>query len=108
MTQLKWGILSAGKISNDFVIALSTLPEEEHKAVAVAARDLDNAKKFGHTHGIPKTYGSYEQLVNDNEVGKFDTIALLVKTKKLANEMQSDKNAAWCKNRCDLHWLNPH
>jgi len=50
-------------------IALSTLPEGEHKAVAVAARDLDNAKKFGDTHGINKTFGSYEQLVYDKEIG---------------------------------------
>ena len=28
---LKWGICSAGKISNDFVLCLNMLPKTEHK-----------------------------------------------------------------------------
>lgn len=64
----KWGIVSAGKICSDFVTALSTLPPEEHKVVAVAARDLDRAKEFAETHNIPKAYGSYEELAKDPEV----------------------------------------
>ena len=29
--QVKWGICSAAKVSNDFCVALTTLPAEEHK-----------------------------------------------------------------------------
>ncbi|KAJ8873379.1 hypothetical protein PR048_027015 [Dryococelus australis] len=65
----RWGIASAGKISNDFVAALSSLPAGEHEVVAVAARHLARAKEFAKTHGIPSAYGSYEQLAKD-QLGK--------------------------------------
>ena len=66
--QLKWGILSAGKISHDFVSALKTLPPAEHKVVAVAARDEKSAQTFANTHEIPKFYGGYQNLFTDEEV----------------------------------------
>ena len=36
--------------------------------VAVAARNLDDAKKFADVHKIKKAYGSYEELAKDSEV----------------------------------------
>lgn len=65
----KWGILSASKISRDFVLALETLPAEHHKVVAVAAKDKSRAKDFASDHGIPTCYGSYEELGSDSDVG---------------------------------------
>ncbi|ALC40156.1 CG3609 [Drosophila busckii] len=59
---LRWGIASAGKISEDFVIALGTLPATEHQVVAVAARALDRAQEFAKKHEIPNALGSYEEL----------------------------------------------
>ena len=35
---LKWGILSAAKICNDFLAAMTTLPDGENLPVAIAAR----------------------------------------------------------------------
>ncbi|CAG2117483.1 unnamed protein product, partial [Medioppia subpectinata] len=64
----RWGIISAGKISHDFVSALRTLPADEHQLVAVAARDLKSAQEFARIHGIPKAYGSYEELARDPNV----------------------------------------
>ncbi|KAG7467994.1 hypothetical protein MATL_G00138060 [Megalops atlanticus] len=64
----KWGICTVGKISNDFTVALKTLPSEEHQVVAVAARDLQRAQDFAKKHGIPRAYGSYEELANDPDV----------------------------------------
>ena len=53
----KWGIASAGKISHDFVNALSTYGDNSgHSVVAVAARSLDTAKEFAEKHNIPKAY----------------------------------------------------
>lgn len=69
MMKLRWGIVSAGKISNDFVNALTLLPEESHTVVAVAARDAERAKKFADEHNIKKYYDSYEKLAKDAEVG---------------------------------------
>lgn len=70
MAPLRWGILSAGKISHDFVVGTAALPKDEHQVVAVAARSLESAKAFAKTHEIPKAYGSYEELVKDPEIGK--------------------------------------
>ena len=70
MAPLRWGIVSAGKISNDFCAALTTLPEGDHKVVAVAARSEESAKKFAELFKIPKYYGGYENLIHDDEVGE--------------------------------------
>ncbi|KAM4650885.1 trans-1,2-dihydrobenzene-1,2-diol dehydrogenase-like [Discoglossus pictus] len=64
----KWGICSVGKISHDFVVALETLPSEDHQAVAVAGRDLNRAEDFAQNHNIPKAYGSYEELAKDPSI----------------------------------------
>lgn len=65
---LRWGIAAAGKISNDFVSALTTLDAEHHSIVAVAARDVNRAGEFAQRFGIPSAYGSYEELANDPNV----------------------------------------
>lgn len=67
---LRWGILGAGQISHDWAVAVSTLPSTEHKIVAVAARNVANAKEFATKHGIPNVHKSYEDLAKDTEVGK--------------------------------------
>ncbi|CAG0898236.1 unnamed protein product [Cyprideis torosa] len=65
---LRWGIASAGKISNDFVLALRTLPETEHQIIAVGARSMESAETFAKKHKIPKAYGSYEELCKDPDI----------------------------------------
>lgn len=73
----KWGILSASKISHDFVLALETLSTEDHKIVAVAAKDSERAKHFADDHGISTYYGSYEEVGNDINVGTLYFICTL-------------------------------
>lgn len=70
MAPLRWGIASTGKISNDFCAALTTLPEEHHQVVAVAARSEASAKDFADKFNIPKYYGGYELLAADSNVGR--------------------------------------
>lgn len=65
---LNWGIISCGKISQDFCTALLTLKSDYQKLNAAAARSLDDAKKFSDRFGIPKAYGSYEELIADEEI----------------------------------------
>jgi len=65
---LKWGIASAGKISHDFVNAVGTLSKNDHRIVAVAARDLNRAADFAKLHDIKKIYGNYEDLASDTDV----------------------------------------
>ncbi|XP_053692062.1 trans-1,2-dihydrobenzene-1,2-diol dehydrogenase-like [Sabethes cyaneus] len=68
MSALRWGVVTAGTLSHDFVCAVSTLPNSDHKVVAVAAQGLENAQKFAELHGIPVFYGSYEALAKDSRV----------------------------------------
>jgi dihydrodiol dehydrogenase / D-xylose 1-dehydrogenase (NADP) len=63
----RWGIVSAGNISHDFVTALS-LAADRHVVVAIAARSLDRAKEFSSRHDIPTHYGNYESLAADPNV----------------------------------------
>ncbi|NXS32006.1 DHDH dehydrogenase, partial [Pomatostomus ruficeps] len=64
----RWGICGAGAISHDFAVALKTLPRTEHTLVAVAARDLGRAQSFARRFGVPRAYGSYEELAEDPDV----------------------------------------
>ncbi|XP_068598588.1 trans-1,2-dihydrobenzene-1,2-diol dehydrogenase-like [Brachionichthys hirsutus] len=64
----RWGICSAGDIAHDFTVALKSLPPEDHQVVAVAARKLEDAQKFAEKHGVPRAYGSYEELAGDPDV----------------------------------------
>lgn len=65
---LRWGIAAAGKISNDFVSALTTLDDKHHTVVAVAARDLNRATEFANRFEISSAYGSYKELAGDENV----------------------------------------
>lgn len=65
---LNWGIASAGKISHDFVNAVGTLSDNDHRVVAVGARDLNRAREFAQLHDIEKYYSSYEELASDPNV----------------------------------------
>ena len=65
----KWGIVSSGKISHDFVNAIFSLEtKSEHEIVAVAARKIASAKEFAAKFNIAKAYESYEPLAHDPEV----------------------------------------
>jgi len=66
--QLKWGICSAAKVANDFCVALKTLPGEEHKIQAIAARELASAQKFADVFEIESVYEGYDALAADADV----------------------------------------
>lgn len=67
---LKWAILGAGRISNDFVKALFT-EKGQNEVVAVAARDLARAEEFAKSYGISKAYGDYGSLARDPDIGMY-------------------------------------
>ncbi|XP_065075249.1 trans-1,2-dihydrobenzene-1,2-diol dehydrogenase-like [Ochlerotatus camptorhynchus] len=68
MSPLRWGIVTAGTIAHDFVCAVSTLPDTDHKVVAVAARGLEHVQTFAESHGIPAFYVGCEALAKDPKV----------------------------------------
>jgi dihydrodiol dehydrogenase / D-xylose 1-dehydrogenase (NADP) len=63
---IRWGILSAGKISSDYVKAIAQT--EGNESAAVAARSSDRAASFAAAHGIAKSYGSYDELLADPDI----------------------------------------
>jgi len=63
---IRWGILGTGRIADKFAGDLALA--EGAAAVAVGSRSRESAEHFARRHGIPKAYGSYDELVRDPDV----------------------------------------
>ena len=63
---IRWGILGAGGIADIVGSDIARSPGSE--IVAVAARDAARAATFAAARGIPRSYGSYADLVADADV----------------------------------------
>ncbi len=63
---IKWGILGSGKIAHKFVNDLKRL--EDAEVFAVGSRTIEKATAFSQEFGIPKKYGSFEELLKDADV----------------------------------------
>ncbi|HSM63672.1 MAG TPA: Gfo/Idh/MocA family oxidoreductase, partial [Gillisia sp.] len=61
-----WGILGAGKIASKFSEDLATVSGAV--LYAVASRSLDKAEEFAKSHKIKTSYGSYLELVEDENI----------------------------------------
>lgn len=62
---VRWGIMGPGGISGTFASDLLFAAGAE--IVAVAGRSKEKAEAFAAKHGIPRFYGSCEELANDPE-----------------------------------------
>ncbi|MCA9038832.1 MAG: Gfo/Idh/MocA family oxidoreductase [Planctomycetaceae bacterium] len=67
MKKVRWGILSTAKIGTVKVIP-AMQQGELCEIIAIASRNLENAKYAATDLGIPKAYGSYEELLDDPEI----------------------------------------
>lgn len=65
---LRWGIAGAGSVSHDFASVVETLNPDEHKIVAIGARDFSRADEFAQRFNIANAYGSYLELARDPNV----------------------------------------
>ncbi|WP_130014890.1 Gfo/Idh/MocA family protein [Serinicoccus sediminis] len=63
---VRWGLLAAGGIAHALAEAIAAVDGGE--VVAVAARDGGRARSFAEEYGIPRSYGGYEELMQDPEV----------------------------------------
>ena len=63
---MKWGIVSASRISHRFIKAIQQVGKDS--VYAVASRDLDRAKALQAEYAISKVYASYEELYQDPQV----------------------------------------
>jgi predicted dehydrogenase len=66
-TRLRIGILGAARIAPLALVRPARLVPEVEVA-AVAARDADRAAAFARKHGIAKSFGSYDALIDDPEI----------------------------------------
>lgn len=67
MKKIRWGVLGAAKIARTKVIP-AIQRSAEGEVVALASRSLENARAAAAPLGIPRTYGSYEELLADPDV----------------------------------------
>ena len=67
MKKVVWGVLSTAKIGWEKVIP-AMLKSEHCEIRGIASRNLDRARKLADEFGIPRAYGSYEELLADPEI----------------------------------------
>ena len=66
LSAFRWGILGTGDIAGQFVEGLEATPGAE--VLAVGSRSQGSAEGFAEPWGIPRRYGSYEDLAADGDV----------------------------------------
>ncbi len=67
MSKLRWGVMGVSKFAMTKVIpAMRDCVEAE--IVAIASRDLGRAEHAAAQAGIPRAFGSYEQMIADPEI----------------------------------------
>ena len=67
MTPVKWGIISTADIGLAKVIP-GMLRSDRIEITAISSRDLSKAKQAAGKLGIPKAYGSYEEMLADPDI----------------------------------------
>lgn len=66
-TRVRFGILGAARIA-PIAMVKPAAEESEAEVTAIAARDLERARRFAAKHKIPMAYGSYAQLLADPRI----------------------------------------
>jgi predicted dehydrogenase len=66
MKKVRWGLVSAGHIANTFAADIAHASNAE--VVAVAARNLADARAFARKYGIPTAYEGYDRLFADDGI----------------------------------------
>jgi predicted dehydrogenase len=64
--KLRWGLLSTANINEALIAPIRQAARSE--LVGVASRSLDKAQAYAQEKGIPKAYGSYEDLLADPRI----------------------------------------
>lgn len=63
---LNWGLISTARINQALIPPLRQ--SQRNRLLAVASRDLGRAEVYAQTNGIPRAYGSYEDMLADPDV----------------------------------------
>ena len=63
---VQWGVLSTAHINAKFLAGVAA--SDECDVLAVASRDADRAATYARANAIERSYGSYDELLDDPEV----------------------------------------
>jgi predicted dehydrogenase len=63
---MRFGVISTAAIGLDSVVP--AIAASDHTALAIASRDAARAERAAREHGIPRAYGSYEELLADDDL----------------------------------------
>ena len=66
MEPVRWGIVSTADINRKLLAGAAESADVE--VLAVGSRDHGRAEEFARRHDIPRAYGSYEELLADDEI----------------------------------------
>ena len=66
MKKIRWGILGTGKVTHSFAEGLRSTPGAE--LVAVGSRTVETASAFAAKFGIPRSFGTYQDLASADDV----------------------------------------
>jgi predicted dehydrogenase len=67
MTKVSWGVISTAKIGTEKVIP--AMQKGEYPQInAIASNNMERAKSMAKKLGIPRAYGSYDELLKDNNI----------------------------------------
>lgn len=67
INKLKWGVLGCASIADQHMIT-AIQQSNSGEVLAVASRKRERAKFIAGKHGIPRIYGSYEELLSDKDI----------------------------------------
>ncbi len=67
VNKLRWGVVGTANIGVTKVIP-AMQRGECCEVAAIASRDLERAKQVAQRLGIPKVYGSYKELLDDDTI----------------------------------------
>lgn len=65
--RVRWGVISTARIGRNAVNP-AIQASKNGELLAVASRDAESARVFAGKNGIPRSYGSYEDLLADPEI----------------------------------------
>lgn len=63
--KIKWGIVGLGIVANELA---EQFESDNAELVAVGSRSLDKARIFAEKYSVPKAYGSYQELYDDDSI----------------------------------------
>ena len=67
VNKIRWGVLSSAKIAREKIIP-GIMSSSNGSVLGIGSRRLEDAEKISKKFNIRKAYGSYEELLNDQEI----------------------------------------